>query len=75
MSSSATSSCNKRKRGERGDDVVDLSADVPVETFEDAPDPIHIYNSADIQVNDAVRNIQREYNGARDKKREPLEIF
>jgi hypothetical protein len=72
MSSSATSSCNKRKRGERGDDVVDLSADVPVETFEDAPDPIHIYNSASLQVNDAVRNIQREYNGARDEKKRTI---
>jgi hypothetical protein len=69
MSSSAT--CNKRKRGDNVVDLVDLSADVPVETFEDAPDPIHIYNSASLQVNDAVRNIQREYNGARDNQKRP----
>ena len=58
MSSSASSSSNKRKRG---DDVVDLSTADDVETFENVPDPIYIYNSASIQVNDAVKNIQQEY--------------
>ena len=58
MSSSASSSCNKRKRD---DDVVDLSKADDVETFENVPDPIYIYNSASLQVNDAVKNIQQEY--------------
>jgi hypothetical protein len=46
--------------------------DVPVTTFENVPDPIHIYNSASIQVNDAVRIIQAEYNGAQETHRQHL---
>ena len=46
--------------------------DVPVTTFEDVPDPIHIYHSASIQVNDAVRIIQAEYIGASQSHREHL---
>jgi hypothetical protein len=49
-----------------------IDDDVPVTTFENVPDPIHIYNSASIQVNDAVRIIQAEYNGAQEPHRQHL---
>jgi hypothetical protein len=57
---------------ENAENVETFDDDVPVTTFEDVPDPIHIYHSASIQVNDAVRIIQAEYNDAQETHRQHL---